>query len=77
MTSLRNNVKLKMTQMEYLKLQLRNLDKIGKRQFDSDNGVNLFSQPEQYMSLEEQLSNEQYQRDLAYKNASDIFNKDL
>lgn len=42
MTSLRNNVKLKMTQMEYLKLQLRNLDKIGKRQFDSDNGVNLF-----------------------------------
>jgi hypothetical protein len=76
MTTLRNNVNQKMSQMNYLRLQLRNLDKIGKRQFDSSNGVNLFPQPEQYMSLEEKLNNRQYQQDLAYKNASILFDKD-
>lgn len=76
MTSLRNNVTQKMSQLEYIRLQLRNLDKIGRRKFDSDNGVDLFPQPERYVSLEERLNNTQYQRDLAYKNASILFDKD-
>lgn len=61
--------------MKYLKLQIQIADKIGSRNFEYDSGIN-FREPQKYMSLEEQLSNSTFQRDLVYENASKLFDDD-
>jgi hypothetical protein len=52
-----------------LMLQIKIADKIGVRNFDYDVGMN-FQEPKRYISLEEQLNNASFQRDMCYENAA-------
>lgn len=62
--------------MNYLMLQLNNLDKIEKRQKDIDLGNPVQGSIEDNRSLAEKLRDKSLQRNNAYKNASILFDKD-
>lgn len=62
--------------MNYLMLQLNNLDKIEKRQKDIDLGNPVQGPIEDNRSLAEKLRDKSLQRNNAYKNASILFDKD-
>jgi hypothetical protein len=62
--------------LQYLMLQLNNLDKIEKRQKDIDLGNPVQGPIEDNRSLAEKLRDKTLQRNNAYKNASILFDKD-